>query len=256
MRASCVSVHGAAARPSQEVLQRSLPAGGQQDRASLRLQVPPLPLESRKAPSEPFGNSGQQPPRPASACRKRPFTTQADRPAPACRQRTAPGAKTRGVGPRIFRNFSSPPRYGGRSDRPRCGSIHRNQAIQYIRGDTATFGCIVGPPGRAATCHDIQTRSPWGFPRALSCSVAWMRSRPTSAWTGPKPFTRLSCTGSSRKSARLPSVTAYSRCVRGRRPTCAPREDTAGQPFSVFQRTAMSGSSPSCLRSQGCPTDC
>ena len=38
----------------------------------------PLPLESRKAPSEPFGNSGQQPPRPASACRKRPFTTHAD----------------------------------------------------------------------------------------------------------------------------------------------------------------------------------
>ena len=79
MRASCVSVHGAAARPSREVLQRSLPAGGRQDRASLRLPAPPLPLEGRKAPSEPFGNSGQQPPRPASACRKRPFTTHADR---------------------------------------------------------------------------------------------------------------------------------------------------------------------------------
>ena len=92
MRASCVSVHGAAARPSQEVLQLSLPAGGQQDRASLRLPVPPLPLESRKAPSEPFGNSGQQPPRPASACRKRPFTTQADRLRPRLDSRRLPVA--------------------------------------------------------------------------------------------------------------------------------------------------------------------
>ena len=121
---------------------------------------------------------------------------------------------------------------------------------------TTTSGCIVGPSARAATCHDIQTRSPWRFSWALSCSDAWMRSRPTSAWNGPKPSTRLSCTGSSRKSARLSSETECSGCVRGRRPTCAPREDTAGQPFAVFPRTVMSGRSPSCLRSQGCPTDC
>ena len=124
-----------------EVLQRSLPAGGRQDRASLRLPAPPLPLaargenqsafderrilaacvapssntggilsrralstrrlarlgatpdfhhgllEGRKAPSEPFGNSGQQPPRSASACRKRPFTTHADRLTPASQRR-------------------------------------------------------------------------------------------------------------------------------------------------------------------------
>ena len=95
-----------------------------------------------------------------------------------------------------------------------------------------------------------------GFPRALIGSAALMRSRPTSAWTGPKPSTRLSCTGSSRKSARLPSETVCSGCGRGQRPTCAPREDTGGQPFSVFQLTTMSGSSPSCLRSRGCHTGC
>ena len=128
--------------------------------------------------------------------------------------------------------------------------------LQYIRGGTATSGCIVGPSARAATCHDIQTLSPWGFPLALICSAALMRSRPTSAWTGPKPPPRLSCTGSSRKSARLPSETVCSGCGRGQRPTCAPREDTDGQPFSVFQLTTMSGSSPSCLRSRGCHTDC
>ena len=45
---------------------------------------------------------------------------------------------------------------------------------------------------RTGTCHDIQTKSPWGCPSALTCSVASMRWPPTSAWTGPTPSTRPS----------------------------------------------------------------
>ena len=43
---------------------------------------------------------------------------------------------------------------------------------------------------------------------ALTCSVASTRWPPTSAWTGPKPSTRPSCAGLSRKRAKPPSATA------------------------------------------------
>ena len=129
----------------------------------------------------------QQPPRPSPAWRKRAFTTPADRLRPrleggrlpvagAAARRLAGRACAMALPPAVVRlEFRLPP-----AENTRIGLSNTSVEVQL------PLGVSWGHPARAATCHDIQTPSPWGFPWALIYSTALMRSRPTSAWTGPE----------------------------------------------------------------------